>query len=214
MLKIWGRRTSINVQKVMWTIGELELPHQRVDAGGQFGGLDAPEYVSINPNRLVPTIDDSGHILWESNAVVRHLAQKYGRGTLSPNDEQTYSSADAWMDWTLSTLYGDIITTCFLQLIRTPVSERNMPLLEAAARRAGNRLGILDRTLAGRPFIMGDRLTIADIPAGTLMYRYFGLPIARPSLPNVEAWVRRLSTRPHYQTHVMVDFQGMKVPGA
>ena len=97
MLKVWGRKTSINVQKVMWTIGELGLAHQRFDAGGQFGGLDTPEYARLNPNRLVPTIDDEGFILWESNAIVRHLAQKHGRGKLSPADEQTYALADSWM---------------------------------------------------------------------------------------------------------------------
>jgi glutathione S-transferase len=214
MLKVWGRKTSINVQKVMWAVGELELPHQRIDAGGQFGGLDSPEYVRMNPNRLVPTIDDNGFVLWESSAIVRHLAQKYGRGTLSPNDEQSYARADAWMEWSLSTLYHDIITTCFLQLVRTPAAERNRSLLDAAARRAGDKLGLLDRALAGRSYILGERVTVADIPVGTLMYRYFGLPIPRPALPNVEAWYKRLAQRPAYRTHVMIDFQSMKVPGA
>ena len=214
MLKVLGRKTSVNVQKVMWTVGELGLPHARVDMGGEFGGFDTPEYGALNPNRLVPTIDDKGLTLWESNAIVRHLAQTYGRGTLSPSDEQTYAKADSWMDWSLTTLYGDVISTCFSQLVRTPAKDRNVAGVEAAAKRAGEKLRILDAQLAGRQFIMGDQLTIADIAVGTLMYRYFTLNITRPPLANVEAWYARLSQRPAYQTHAMVDFTPMIVPGA
>lgn len=214
MLKVWGRRTSINVQKVMWAVGELGLAHQRFDYGGEFGKLDTPEFGQLNPNRLVPTIEDEGIVLWESNAIVRHLGQRYGRGTLSPNDEQTYAKADAWMDWALTSLYGDVISTCFLQLVRTPASERNPGLVEVAAKRAGEKLAILNRQLSGRHFIMGDQLTIADIGVGTLMYRYYNLTIPRPPLANVEVWYKRLTQRPAYQAHVMVDFKPMMVQGA
>ncbi len=214
MLKIWGRKTSINVQKVMWTVGELGLPHERLDFGGEFGGLDTPEYGALNPNRLVPTINDKGLVLWESNAIVRHLAQTYGRGTLSPADEPTYAKADSWMDWSLTTLYSDIILTCFIQLVRVSARERNHAAVEAAAKRAGERLAILDQQLQGRPFIIGNQLSIADIAVGTLMYRYFNLRIPRPALPNVERWYTGLTQRPAYQTHVMVDFAPMMVPDA
>lgn len=214
MLKIWGRKTSVNAQKVMWTVGELGLPHERLDFGGDFGGLDTPEYGALNPNRLVPTINDKGLVLWESNAIVRHLAQTYGRGTLSPADEHAYARADSWMDWSLTTLYGDIISTCFIQLVRTSGKDRNVEAVEAAAKRAGEKLGILDRQLASRTHIIGNQLTIADIAVGTLMYRYFNLGITRPALPNVERWYTGLSQRTAYQTHVMVDFAPMMVPGA
>jgi glutathione S-transferase len=214
MLKIWGRNTSINVQKVMFAVGELGIEHQRFDFGGPFGGLDTPEYGLLNPNRLVPTIDDRGFVLWESNAIVRHLAQRYGRGTLSPADELTFARADSWMDWSLTSLYGDVILTCFLQLIRTPARERHGAQVEAAARRAGEKLAILNQQLAGRSFIVGEQITIADIAVGTLMYRYFNMAIPRPALPHVEAWYGRLLKRPAYQTHVMIDFQSMKVEGA
>jgi glutathione S-transferase len=214
MLKVWGRNTSINVQKVMFAVGELGLDHQRFDFGGQFGGLDTPEYGLLNPNRLVPTIEDKGLVLWESNAIIRHLAQRYGRGTLSPADELTFARADSWMDWSLTTIYNEIITTCFLQLIRTPARERNLGLVETAAYRAGEKLGVLNQQLNGRSYIVGETLTIADIAVGTLMYRYFNLPISRPSLPNVEGWYGRLLRRPAYQEHVMIDFEPMKVPGA
>jgi glutathione S-transferase len=214
MLKIWGRKTSVNVQKAMFAVGELGIEHQRLDFGGPFGGLDTREYGLLNPNRLVPTIDDDGFVLWESNAIVRHLAQRYGRGTLSPADEITFARADSWMDWSLTTLYADIIGICFLQMIRTTVRDRNMTVVETAARRVGEKLEILDQQLTGHSFILGEQLTIADIAVGTLMYRYFNLPLARPLLPNVEAWYTRLTQRPAYQTHVMVDFQSMKIAGA
>jgi glutathione S-transferase len=214
MLRIWGRKTSVNVQKVMFAVGELGLKHERLDFGGPFGKLDTPEYGLLNPNRLVPTIDDNGFVLWESNAIIRHLAQRYGRGTLSPADEMTFAKADAWMDWSLTTIYSDIISTCFLQLVRTTASERDVKSVEAAAKRAGEKLAILDQQLNGRHFIMGDTLTVADVAVGTLMYRYFELPIARPKLANVEAWYGRLTKRPAYATHVMINFQDMKVAGA
>ena len=127
---------------------------------------------------------------------MRHLAQRYGRGTLSPADEQTFAKADAWMDWALSTLYGDIISTCFIQLVRTPAAERNTDAVEAAAKRAGEKLAILNRQLTGRNFILGDQITMADIAVGVLMYRYFNLAIPRPPLANVEVWYKRLTQRP------------------
>jgi glutathione S-transferase len=214
MLKVWGRKTSINVQKVMFAVGELGITHERVDAGGSFGKTDTAQYGALNPNRLVPVIEDDGLVLWESNAIVRHLAQKHGRGTLSPADEHAYAQADQWMDWSTTSLYGDIISTCFIELIRTPTTERRNAVVEAAAKRAGQRLAILDSRLDGRNYIMGDRPTIADVACGSLMYRYFNLPIPRPRLPNVEAWYKRLSGRPAYQLHVMVDYASLKVPGA
>jgi len=214
MLKVWGRNTSINVQKVMFAVGELGLQHERYDVGGPFGKLDTPEYGMLNPNRLVPTIDDNGFVLWESNAIVRHLAQRYGRGTLSPADEMTFARADSWMDWSLTTIYADIITTCFLQLVRTPARQRDTAAVEAAARRVGQKLEILNRQLSGRAYIVAEHPTIADVAVGTLMYRYFNLNIPRPSLPNVEGWYQRLVARPAYRQHVMIDFRPMMVEGA
>lgn len=214
MLKIWGRKTSVNVQKVMWTVAELGLPHERIDAGGTFGKLDTAEYGAMNPNRLVPVLEDGGLQLWESSAIVRYLAEAYGRGSLAPEGRHAFARADQWMEWASTTLYADIISTCFLQMIRTTAADRNVAGVAAAAKRAGERLAILDAQLAGKPFITGDALTIADIGIGTLMYRYFNLEIARPTLPNVEAWYQRLTARKPYADHVMIDFVSMKVPGA
>jgi glutathione S-transferase len=214
MLKVWGRKTSVNVQKVMWAVAELGLPHERIDAGGPFGKTDTPEYGVLNPNRLVPVLDDNGFVLWESAAIVRYLAEAYGRGTLAPEGRQAFARADQWMEWASTSLYGDLIATCFVQLVRVTAADRNTTAVAAAAKRVNDRLAILDKVLADRHFIIGDQLTIADIGVGTLMYRFWNLDIERGRLPHVEAWYQRLTDRKAYQEHVMIDFEAMKVPGA
>jgi glutathione S-transferase len=214
MLKVWGRATSSNVQKVMWAVGELGIAHDRIDAGGPFGKLDTPEFLALNPNKLIPAIDDDGFTLWESNAIVRYLADTYGRGTLGPQDRKAFAGADQWMDWAATTIQPDVIGNIFMGVIRTSAVERNQATLDAAIQRVGDKLGLLDAHLAGRAYVGGTALTMADIALGSLMYRYFTLPISRPNLPNVEAWYARLQARPAYKAHVMIDYSALKVPGA
>lgn len=211
MLRIWGRANSGNVQKVTWALGELGLAHERIDAGGKFGGLDAPDFVAMNPNKLVPVLRDGDLVLFESEAIVRYLAMTYGRGSLYPADPKQAARADQWMMFSATTLQPEIIGVCFTQLVRTPSHERNLPAIAAAAQKAGEKLGILDRQLDSRPYLLGDSLTMADISSGTLMYRYFTLPIARPSLPNVEAWYGRLKARPAYQSSAMTEYASLQV---
>jgi glutathione S-transferase len=204
MLKIWGRTNSINVQKVMWAVGELGLAHERVDAGGAFGIVGTPEYRKLNPNGLVPTIEDDGLVLWESNAIVRYLAARHDRGGLWPEDPTLRAQAEMWMDWVTTTLIPNNLQTTFWQLIRTPEDKRDMPAVEAAARRLGTIWAYLDDWLSSRQFVLGDRLTIGDIPAGCAYYRYVNLPIDRPALPNLAIWYQDLKERDPFRTHVMV----------
>jgi glutathione S-transferase len=203
MLKVWGRNNSINVQKVMWVVGELDLAHERIDVGGAFGGLDTPEYGKLNPNRRVPVVEDHDVVVWESNACVRYLAARYGAGRLWPEDVRRRARADMWMDWQASTLLPDM-TTVFWGLIRTPEAERDHGAIEAAVKRLGATWRILDRHLAARRYVTGDVLTIADIPVGAGCYRYFELPIERPDLPNLATWYDRLKERPPFCEHVML----------
>lgn len=203
MLTIWGRTSSINVQKVMWTVAELGLEHERIDAGGAFGRLDTPEYGRLNPNRRIPVVVDGEVVVWESNACVRFLAARYGEGGLWPTDPAQRAGADMWMDWMVSTILPDLTVT-FWQLVRTPAEKRDMPAVEAAASRLGPIWGILDTHLADRSFVAGDQLTIGDIPVGAAFWRYRALDIARPSLPNVERWGARLESREPYRKHVML----------
>jgi glutathione S-transferase len=204
MLVVWGRKNSINVQKVMWTIGELGLAHERKDVGGPFGGLDTPEYGALNPNRLIPTlVDDDGTTVWESQAIVRYLAARYGAGSLWPTDPAARARGDCWLDWMLSTLLPNLAPV-FIGLIRTPAEKRDMAKITDAAAAMGRTWQILDAHLAGRSFVAADHLTIGDIAVGATCYRYHALDIERPALPNVAAWYERLQDREAFRTHVMI----------
>jgi glutathione S-transferase len=205
MLEVWGRRNSSNVMSVMWAIGELGLAHRRHDVGGSFGGLDTPAYLAMNPNARVPTIDDDGFVLWESNAIVRYLARRHGAGGLLPDGEAGYAIADQWMDWCKTSVYPQFIDL-FMALVRTEPENRDPGRIADGAGRLGASLAILDAHLAERAYIAGDRLTMADIPYGPVAYRYFNLEIERPALPHVGAWYARLCERPAYRAHVMIPF--------
>jgi glutathione S-transferase len=209
MLKVWGRRNSINVQKVMWAVGELGLAHEHIDAGGSFGGLDTDEFGAMNPNRRVPVIDDDGTVVWESHAIVRYLTAKYGAGSLWPEDAGARARSDLWTDWVLADLQPAFIGL-FWNLYRTPEEQRNWNLIRQGIARSAILFQLLDRHLGEHAFIAGDVLTMGDIPAGAQLYRYFELEIDRPSLPNVEAWYARLQEREAYSTHVMVSFEDLK----
>ena len=203
MITVWGRPNSINVQMVMWAAAELDVPVDRKDVGGAFGGLDTPDYLAMNPNGRIPTLQDGNLTMWESGACVRYLAARYGAGTLWPEDPAERAPADMWMDWKKTSLMGPM-TTVFWGLIRTPEEERDMGAIAAAAIQAIDLYSILDKQLAGRDFITGDRMTMADLPAGSMCYRFMNLIIDRPSLPNLEAWYARLTERPAYRSHVML----------
>jgi len=197
MLKIWGRVNSINVQKVMWAVGELKLPHERVDAGMAFGVVNTPEYRKMNPNGRVPTIDYDGFVLWESNVIVRYLYAKHGPAR---SLEQGYGE-EKWMDWTAGTV-GAPITTIFWQLIRTPAEKRDMAAVEAALKQATDIFKIADDTLASRPYMGGRDFSMGDIPFGCFVNRWFGLPIQRPDHPNLARYFDRLKSRPAFREHV------------
>ncbi len=203
MLTIWGRNNSINVQKVMWTVAELGLEHQRHDVGRQFGGLDTAEFRAMNPNGLIPTIDDDGTIVWESNAVVRYLAAKYGSGSLWPEDAAARAAADRWMDWMLSAIIPGMAPV-FIGLIRTSPEERDAAAIAAGAELMAGNWRILDEHLAATPYVAGETLTMADIPLGCACYRYYALDIPHPDMPHLMAWYERLKARDTYREHVMI----------
>jgi glutathione S-transferase len=206
MLTVWGRRSSFNLQKVTWLVGELGLEHRHIEAGGRFGGLDTPEFRAMNPNGRVPVIDDDGTIVWESHAILRYLAARYGQGRFWSNDAAERSQVDRWMDWSQTVLQPDFLMGVFWGFYRTPESQREWPAIREKVSRCARHFQLLDKMLADRRFLCGNSLSLADVPAGTSLYRYFELEIERPSVPNVEAWYRRLQDRPAYREHVMVPF--------
>jgi glutathione S-transferase len=206
MLTIWGRRSSFNVQKVMWLVDELGLPHRHIEAGGSFGGLDAPEFRAMNPHGKVPVIDDGGTIVWESHAILRYLAARHGEGGFWDGDPSVRSQWDRWMDWAQTMLQPDFLMGVFWGFYRTPEAQRDMPVVRKKIELCARHFTLLDRLLEQRAFLLGDRLTLADIPAGTALYRYYNIEIDRPKLANVERWYARLQDRPAYRQHVMVPF--------
>jgi glutathione S-transferase len=203
MLKIWGRRNSINVQKVMWCVHELGLAHERVDVGMAFGGNDQDWYLEMNPNGRIPTIDDDGVVLWESNVIVRYLASRYGAGSLCPADPAGRAQADKWMDWQHTTIMAGL-HPIFIGLIRTPPEQRDQSAIDGGVAYASKAFGILNRQLDGQSFVQGESLTMADIPLGCAVYRWYALDVAHPDHPHLRAWYERLVERPAYRDHVMI----------
>jgi len=203
MIKIWGRKNSINVQKILWCCDELELRYERVDAGVQPGDLDTSAYRALNPNALVPTIEDGKFVLWESNAILRYLASKYGSGDIWPANPETRASADRWRDWHISTLWASM-RPIFQQLIRTAPEHRDQSIVDAACDKSGEALKILDAHLGANPYVTGDAFTLGDIPLGAATHRWMSFPIERPVLPHLDAWYAKLGQRQAYRQHVML----------
>ncbi len=200
MLKIWGRTNSINVQKVLWCCAEVGLKYQRIDAGMQFGVNDTPEYRAMNPNGLVPLIDDDGFVLWESHAIVRYLARKHGMGTLCPAEPRAAADADRWMEWYSTTLWNHM-KPVFWILVRTPPEKRNLAEVEDNRKKLAGYLTMADAQLAKTPFLAGAQFTMGDIPLAVLAQRWFNLPIERPALPHFERWFRTVAERPGFKQH-------------
>lgn len=203
MLVIWGRANSSNVKKVLWCAEELGLEFDRRDAGGSHGITDSQEFLALNPNGLVPCIEDDGFVLWESNAIVRYLVARYGDDTtLLPPTLEERASADRWMDWSNATLMGPY-ATLMQQLFRTPHQHRDATLIETANHSFNKALAIADAALDQRQWFSGSSFGIGDIPLGVLIYGFYQMPVVeRPTLPALEAWLARLQLRPAYKEWV------------
>jgi glutathione S-transferase len=201
VLKVWGRKNSSNVQKVMWAIGELDLPHQRVDLGMEFGGNKTAAYLALNPNGLVPTLEDDAFVLWESNTILRYLAATYGAGTLEPADRQVRARASQWLDWQISAFLPAFNAT-FMQLVRTLQENRDADALEQSKIASIAAAKILDQNLERHPFTAGDQFSMADIALGVFIHRFRILIPARPLMPNLERWFAATEIRPGFQEHV------------
>ncbi|HWA80106.1 MAG TPA: glutathione S-transferase [Acetobacteraceae bacterium] len=202
MRRIWGRTTSSNVMKVLWLLDELGLPYERIDAGGSFGKTDTPEYRAMNPNGLVPTLDEDGFFLWESNAILRYLCAAHAPQTpFWPAEPRARATIDHWMDWQQTTLNRPM-TVVFQGLVRTPPEQRDQAAISAAIRDCIGIWGILEAELSHRPYVGGSAFTLADIPLGVHVHRWLNMEFSRPPFPHLQAWYNRLLERPPYRTHV------------
>ncbi|MEZ5660204.1 MAG: glutathione S-transferase [Burkholderiaceae bacterium] len=207
-LILWGRATSVNVQKVLWALRELDRPFRRIDAGGRHGVVDSPEYGRLNPNRRVPSLQHGSLSMYESNAIVRYLARRYG-APLLPADEQTQAVAEQWMDWAATT-FMPAFTGVFWQVIRFAPAERDAAELERQHARLMAAAEIADARLAEYPWLGGDAFSMADIPVGCAMYRYFDIPIERIDTPHLRRWYDALSKRPAFRNTVMTSYEELR----
>lgn len=201
MLKIWGRKTSSNVQKAMWAVGELGLAHERLDVGGSFGKTKEEPYLSMNPNSLVPTLEEDGFVLWESNSIVRYLARRDGSGVLEPRDPKVCARANQWMDWQLS-VAGPAIRDAFWGLIRTPAEQQDHAAIKKSQDATTDAMKLFDGQLAKTRYAAGDDFSMGDIPVGIMAYRFWRLCPDRPKLANLERWYKEIESRKAFQDHV------------
>tara|TARA_B100000959_G_scaffold125987_1_gene132255 strand:+ start:139 stop:759 length:621 start_codon:yes stop_codon:yes gene_type:complete len=203
MLKILGRNNSSNVQKVLWALGELDLEYTRDDIGGPFGGNRETNYLIMNPNGLVPTLIDGDTVLWESNVIVRYLARKYAPNSLLPDSLTDLARAEQWMDWQ-QTVVAPAHFPVFWGLIRTAPEDRDLDAINNGRDRFEQVMTILDHHLSDSAFVGGENLSMADIPVGIMVYRWFTLDIERMELPSLHRWYQRLADRPAYKNNVMI----------
>lgn len=210
MITVWGRTTSSNVQTVMWALAELGVAHERIDAGGPFGGLDTPEFAAMNPNRLVPVLRDEGEYIWESASIVRYLGSRYGSEQFWPADPLKRAQLDQWSDWTKTTLVPAFLTNVFSPMMRNKPGTRDEAAIAKGVETLAKPMRIFDKRLSEGDYLGGGEPCFADIVAGTLLYRYFTLEIERVHLPQLAAYYERLTKRPAYARHVMVSYDSMR----
>jgi len=212
MLKVWGRKTSSNVQAVMWCIGELNLEYQRFDIGHKYGGNDTPEFLSMNPNGTVPVLkDDEQAPLWESGAILRYLASAYASAPFWPQNPAARAPVDMWAEWSKLNFAHNFGLPIFWRVARTAPSQRDPKAIAEAIHKLTAILKIAEYQFSRHEYLAGEHFTLADIQFGHILYRYFTLEIERPDLPRLAAYYQRLTQRPAYQEHVMVSYDELRV---
>lgn len=207
VFKIWGRASSVNVQKVLWALAELERPFERVDAGGRYGVVDTDTFARMNPMRRVPVLQDGDFILWESNTILRYLGAET---VLMPADAKARSVVDQWMEFTTSTLQPAFIGI-FWQLVRTAEADRSPETIAKTRAEFQSALAILDERLASEAFLGGATFGLADIAAGSLTYRATDLDLVPEQLGNVRRWIADIAARPGYREHIATSYEELRV---
>ena len=214
MLTIWGRTTSSNVQALMWCVGELGLPYLRHAAGHRHGGTDTPAFLAMNPNGTVPVLrDGDDEPLWETGAILRYLATRYGAAPFWPGDPATRAVVDKWAEWSKINVAMAFTGPVFWRVVRTATAQRDPAVITQAVQQLGRTLDIAEARLAASQYLAGDEFTLADIQFGHVLYRYFDIDIARPSHTALRRYYNALATRPPFQEHVMVSYDELRVSG-
>ncbi|MFO1090085.1 MAG: glutathione S-transferase family protein [Hyphomicrobiales bacterium] len=203
MVEIWGRRNSVNVQKALWAAAETGVPFERHVVGGQWGGTDDKAFRKLNPMGLVPVLKDGTIVVFESHAIVRHLARRHGRKTIQPRGVKAQALADQWMDWT-ATAIQPAVGALFMGTVRTAPDQRDPKKLKEFEKAAGEIMKVANKALGRKPFVAGRHFSTGDIPLGAVFWRYMNMDVARPKLPNLERWFESLKEREAYRQWVMV----------
>lgn len=203
VLKLLGRNTSSNVQKVLWLLDEIGRPYEREDYGGAYGRTTDAAYLSLNPNGTIPTLVDGDFAVWESNSIMRYVADASGAESYYPKELKSRVTCDQWMDWQNATL-AQAMSPLYKLLVRVEPGKRDPAIVDQLRAQASRLFGIMDGVLDRSPFLAGPSLTLADIAIGALAYRWFALKLNDPKTQALEAWLRALETRPAFRQHVMV----------
>ncbi len=212
MLKVWGRKTSSNVQALMWCIAELGLEHVRYDVGHRFGGTDTDEFKAMNPNRTVPVLQDgTNETLWETGAILRYVASKYADEEFWPRDVAARAQVDKWAEWSKISIAVGFTVPVFWAVVRTAPEDRDPAAIDRAVSALERKMRIAEQKLKTSSFLASDTLTLADIQFGHLLFRYYDIDINRPEFPAIRAYYDRLTARPHYQNHVMISYDDLRV---
>lgn len=213
MIEIWGRKTSSNVQALMWCIGEIGLPFVRYDIGHRYGGNDTAAFLAMNPNGTVPVIrDDKGAPLWETGAILRYLAGRYGALDFWPAEHQARAQVDKWAEWAKINVALNFTAPVFWWVVRTAAGERDAQAIGQALARLHHYLALADAQIAHEGYLAGRAFTLADIQFGHLLYRYFTIAIDRPVFPAIAQYYQRLTQHPAFAEHVMVSYDELRVP--
>jgi glutathione S-transferase len=213
VLTIWGRKTSSNMQALMWCVGELGLAYVRHDAGHRFGGLDTPDFLAMNPNGVIPVVrDGDGEPLWETGAILRYLAGRYGDGgSFWPADPVQRVRVDKWAEWAKLNVSNQFTVEIFWRVVRTAPRDRDPAAIRAAIQALGQRFDIAEARLAENRYLAGAEFSLADIQFGHILFRYFDIVIDRPDRPVLARYYRSLIERPAFREHVMVPYEELRV---
>jgi glutathione S-transferase len=211
MLKVWGRKTSSNVQALMWSIGELDLDYERSDIGHSFGGTDTEAFQRLNPNQTIPVLQDAdGPPIWETGAILRYLADRYGPESFWPEQPQDLAQVDMWAEWSKITIAMAFTAPVFWRVVRTPREAQDWNQIRRAVAALESKLEIAEQRLTNNPFLAGPDFTLADIQFGHILYRYYDIDIDRADLPRLKRYYHRLTERIAFREHVMVSYEDLR----
>jgi len=201
LITVWGRPDSTNVRKVIWCLHELNLPFEHILAGGQYGLTTSSEYLSMNPNGLVPCLKDNDFLLWESNTILRFLVEKYGKESIYLSDIESRYSAERWMDWCLSTLVPNF--RIIMLQIKLPKDQQNANTLSKAILLFEQKLELLNEYLKYNKMIAGENFSVADIALGSYFHSWNKVKVKKNNdFPAIERWYAALISRDAFKNTI------------